>query len=366
MTVEGIVLLVVFIVVLVAFGYILSLLCRLLTKGVPENRFNRWGDRVKSVIVFVAGQARVLEQPAGIGHFLIFWGFIFITIGTIEHMLGMIFPGFGYERIFGYGVSAVLSLLQDIFGILVIGAIIMAAFRRFVLRPERLKIDDPKAGREATLILTMIFFLILLMYGLRGTGILLEPGRLSRQTAPISHYAAGIMKGWGMNLPVANSIFAWCHHLIIFFFLLYIPFSKHIHILGAIPNVFFRNLGPMGTLNRMDFEDESAEKFGISEIQDFTWKQLLDLYACTECGRCQVVCPAYLTEKPLSPYRVIHRLREHMMKERGRLLAGDGEESGGNPIIPDTVSDDAIWACTTCGACMQECPPFIEHVQKIV
>ncbi|UCF05656.1 MAG: 4Fe-4S dicluster domain-containing protein [bacterium] len=366
MAIQGIILLVIFVAVLAAFGYIVRLLYRLLRKGVDEDRFGQWAQRVNSVVVFVGAQARVLAQPAGIGHFLIFWGFIFITLGTIEHILGMIFPGFGFEQIFGTKATGALSWLQDVFGILVIGSIIVALFRRFILKPERLKIDDPKARREATLILGLIFVLILLMYGFRGTAILMDPGEVSRAAAPLSHYAARLMSGWGMNLPIANGIFAWIHHLIIFFFLIYIPFSKHIHILGAIPNVFFRNLGPMGTLSRMDFEDESAEKFGISEIQEFTWKQLLDLYACTECGRCQVACPAYLTEKPLSPFRVIHNLRGHLMDERKRLLSAGGDGDASPQIIPETVTEDELWACTTCGACMQECPPFIEHVQKIV
>jgi len=370
MTAEGIILLVVFLAVLVAFGFIVRLLYRMLRLGRSENRFERWGARVRAVLVFVGGQARVLAQPAGIGHFLIFWGFIFITLGTAEHILGTIIPAFSYERVFGSGIAAAVYWLQDVFGVLVIGAVLVAAFRRFVMRPERLKIDDPKAPVEGGVILGLIFVLIIFMYGLRGTNIILERHAMSSTVTPVSHFAAGLMSGWRVNLETANYIFSWGHHLIIFFFLLYIPFSKHIHILGAIPNVFFKNLGPMGTLSRMDFEDETTEKFGISEIQDYTWKQLMDLYACTECGRCQMACPAHLTEKPLSPYRVIHHLRGHLM-ERGRTLlarpAVSGDDGGnGAGIIPGTVTEDEIWACTTCGACMQECPPFIEHVQKIV
>lgn len=366
MTVEGVILLVIFIAVLIVFGFILRFLLRMLRLGKPENRFDRWGKRLNSVIVFVGGQVKVLAQPAGIGHFLIFWGFIFITLGTIEHILGTIFPGFAYDRIFGHLVAAVLLFLQDIFGILVIGAVIVAAFRRFIVKPERLKIDDPKAGMEGALILSLIFVLVVLMFGFRGTAIILKPDTINGSAAPFSNYVAELLRDRGLNVRVANGIFAWGHHLIIFFFLLYIPFSKHIHLLGAIPNIFFRNLGPMGTLSRMDFEDESAEKFGVSEIQEYTWKQLLDLYACTECGRCQIACPAHLTEKPLSPYRVIHKLRGQLMKRGKTLIAGGSGESDNVSIIPDTVSEDEIWACTTCGACMEECPPFIEHVQKIV
>jgi Fe-S oxidoreductase len=116
----------------------------------------------------------------------------------------------------------------------------------------------------------------------------------------------------------------------------------------------------------MNLEDESAEKFGASELTDLTWKQILDLYACTECGRCQIACPAYVTGKPLSPFRVIHRMRSQLMRDKGKLLGKPGEALRRTPIVPENVAEDEIWACTTCGACMQECPPFIEHVQKIV
>jgi Fe-S oxidoreductase len=366
MTVQAIVLLALLIAVFAAFGFIVRLLYRILRAAKPEGRFSRWGDRVKALAVYVAAQARVMAQPAGLGHFIIFWGFIFITIGTLDHLLGQLIPEFGLEKIIGRNAESGFLFLQDVFGILVIGAIGVAAVRRFIVKPERLKIDDPKAPPQAALILTLIFILIVLMYGVKGTEILRGSEMLTRGNAPISHYTAEMMRGWGMNTALANGIFSWGHNLIIFFFLLYIPFSKHIHILGAIPNVFFKNLGPTGRLSRMNFEDESAEKFGVSELRDFTWKQLLDLYACTECGRCQIACPAHVTEKPLSPFRVIHRLRAQLMRDKGGLRSSGPGVLANTAIIPENVSEDEIWSCTTCGACMQECPPFIEHVQKIV
>ena len=366
MTLQAIVLLVLFIAVFAAFGFIVRLLYRIIRAAKPENRFSRWWDRIKALAVYVAAQARVMAQPAGLGHFIIFWGFIFITIGTLDHMLGQLIPEFGLEKIIGRHAESVFLFLQDVFGILVIGAIAVAAVRRFIIKPERLKIDDPKAPPQAALILTLIFILIVLMYGVKGTEILRGSEMLTRSNAPLSHYAAEMMRGWGVDTALANGIFSWGHNLIIFFFLLYIPFSKHIHILGAIPNVFFKNLGPAGRLSRMNFEDESAEKFGVSELRDFTWKQLLDLYACTECGRCQIACPAHVTEKPLSPFRVIHRLRAQLMRDKGGLRASGAGVLKNTAIIPENVSEDEIWSCTTCGACMQECPPFIEHVQKIV
>ena len=366
MTAGGIVLLVLFVAAFGAFGLILRHLYRILRVARPEDRFGRWADRCRAVVVYVGAQARVLAQPAGLGHFAIFWGFIFITIGTLDHMLSQMFPGFGLHRILGRPLMAGFGWLQDVFGVLVIVALIVAAHRRFVLKPKRLEIDDPRIPAQAGLILGLIAALILLMYGAKGVEILQGSERLTQANAPVSFRAARLMAGWGMNLPVAYGVFSWLHNLIIFFFLLYIPFSKHIHILGAIPNVFFKSLGPPGTLGRMNFEDESAEKFGVSEPRDFTWKQLLDLYACTECGRCQAACPAHQTGKPLSPYRVIHRLRTQLMRDRGGVMASEADVLRSTPIIPENVSEDEIWSCTTCGACVQECPPFIEHVQKFV
>ena len=364
MTAEGIALLVIVLGVLSAFAFVLRLLVRSLKLGKPEDRFNRWGERIWSVIVFVGAQARVLAQLSGLGHFIIFYGFIFISLGTFEHIGGMISPGFSYVSIFGAKIAGMISWVQDVLGLLVLGAIIVSLFRRFVLKPLRLQIDDPKAKKEAVFILCLIFVLILLMFGIKGAGMLMDPPKVDRAYAPVSAVVAGLIDGKA-DPHILERVFAWIHHLIIFFFTIFIPFSKHIHILGAIPNIFFRNLGPMGTLSRMDFEDEAAEKFGNSEVRDFTWKQLLDLYACTECGRCQAACPAYLTEKPLSPFSVIHMMRGHLDNDWQKLIVG-GDAAEATPIIGATVSEDEIWACTTCGACMQECPPFIEHVQKIV
>jgi len=363
MNVQGIVMLILLVAVLAVFFLIVRRLINALRLGrQEENRLDNIGERIKSVLVYVAGQARVLSRTAGLGHFVIFWGFIFITLGTVEHILGMIITDFSYRAVFGSGVAGVISFCQDILAFLVLIAIIVSIFRRFVLKPVRLEMDDPKVKVDATFILALIFILIVLMYGMKGAGIILE--EVDPGYAPISAYAAGFIEGRVSDVETFESVFAWAHHLIIFFFLIYIPFSKHIHILGAIPNVFLRKLGHPGTLRRMDFEDETAEKFGKSTITDFTWKQLLDLYACTECGRCQEACPAYRTDKPLSPFRVIHNLRGHFRNEMNPLLSD--EEHKEKEIVPEVVSEDEMWACTTCGACIQECPPFIEHVQAIV
>ena len=233
MTSSGIALLVLLAAVLAIFGLIVRLLYRILRAGKPENRFGRWGDRIKAVLIYVAGQARVLAKPAGLGHFIIFWGFIFITIGTLDHMLSQIVPGFGLERLVGRSAESGFLLLQDIFGILVIGAIVVSLVRRFALKPARLRIDDPAAPRQAAFILALIFALILFMYGVKGTEILRGSERLTRSNAPVSFSAARAMRGLRLNLPLAGGVFSWGHNLIILFFLLYIPFSKRWGISAA-------------------------------------------------------------------------------------------------------------------------------------
>jgi Fe-S oxidoreductase len=173
-----------------------------------------------------------------------------------------------------------------------------------------------------------------------------------------------------------HALFWWGHTLVILGFLVYIPFSKHLHILGAIPNVFFRRLRPLGELTKMDLEDESVETYGVSKIEEFTWKQLLDLYACTECGRCSENCPANLTGKPLSPKETIHHLKKHLLA-KGELLLDQGEAGAARlaegaaaevkkAMVGEVCLNDEIWSCTTCGNCMEHCPVFIEHIPKYV
>jgi Fe-S oxidoreductase len=151
-------------------------------------------------------------------------------------------------------------------------------------------------------------------------------------------------------------------------FLVYIPFSKHLHILGAIPNVFFRRFRPVGELTKMNLEDENAESFGVGKVEEFTWKQLLDLYACTECGRCSENCPANLTGKPLSPKETIHHLKKHL-EAKGKLMLAAQATPGAElerALIGEVCFHDEIWSCTTCGNCMEHCPVFIEHIDKYV
>jgi Fe-S oxidoreductase len=358
-------------------AYKLYLILRL---GQPEDRFDHIGTRLKGVATFVLGQRRVINEPAGWGHFFIFWGFVIITIGSIETFGVGIYHGFAYWKFLGKGLTSVLYLLQDLFCAAVVVALCVALYRRFVLKPERLRYEDQRAAnQDACIIIGLILLLIVLLFGARAAEYLLAQGEAGRYFPRLAFVSVGFSRLFlGLTeegLQTWYSFFWWGHTVVILGFLIYIPFSKHLHLLGAIPNVFFRRLGSVGELSKMDLEDETAETYGVSRIEEFTWKQLLDLYACTECGRCSDNCPASLTGKPLSPKLTIHHLKEHLQAEGKMLLAqpGAAEAATVNPegelakaLIGDICQHDELWSCTTCGNCIEHCPVFIEHIDKYV
>ncbi len=371
------------------FCYVAYGLVKILLLGTKEDRFDQISERIKAVLIFVFGQRRVIREPSGWGHFIIFWGFLLITVGTIEGFVKGVWPGFTYRTILdplclGW-LYMPLNLAIDLvsFGVLI--ALCIGLFRRYIIKPVRLESDDPQAKIEATIIIALIFVLVVFMFLLRGTEVNIavyeqNPAIDPPIWAPVS-YLVGILLGGPIQTDVQfgqqqvfGAIFWWIHNLIILAFLVYIPFSKHLHLLGAIPNIFFKSFRPKGELTTMDLEDENLETYGISQIQEFTWKQLLDEYACTECGRCQENCPAFLTDKALSPSRMIHHLKLHLKEKGAILVAGKPEEELSEAekaaiekqMIGEVLSEEAIWDCTSCRACQENCPVFIEHIQKIV
>jgi len=377
--------LILLILLIIAVGFFLKSAYRLFTflkSGKKEDRFDRKGDRIKSVLLYVFGQERVLAEPAGLGHFVIFWGFIVLSIGTAETFLTGLWDKLNLEFL-GPGY-VLLMTLQDVFGVLVLVAIAVSLFRRFVLKPERLKIDDPGAKIDALIILGLITVLIVAMFFDRG--ILIARDRANdtllsafSTLAPVSKLMAGLFfKMENSTLTILHKIFWWIHTIVILSFLMYIPFSKHLHLLGSIPNIYFRSLRPKGELAPLNLEDEEKETFGVQKIEELTWKQLLDLYACTECGRCQVNCPAYMTGKPLSPYKLIHDMKGHFLKKsyakdkngkKGDTPEGEEKdlpEILTKKLVGEVISEETLWSCTTCMACQEACPVFIEHIHKVI
>ena len=358
----------------IAFGLFAQrfyFLFRLMCLGKQENRFDRIGERIKTMLVEVVPQWCTLKTVtrkdlAGIGHALLFWCFSLFFISYI------IFIGLAG----GLGLSPVIEhtpfetiyfSILDIAAVLVTVTLIVAAVRRYVIRPQRL---EPTA--EAGIILMMVFFLMMLH--VFGVGFDHAARGVHTSWPPLGATLAGFLSRTGLpqgTLEAAYRGVWWLHYLVILSFMVYIPRSKHLHILASLANAFFKSLGPKVVLEPIPLEE--TETFGVSKIQDFTWKDLLDFYACAVCGRCHVNCPAQLSGKSLSPREVIHNLKEHLLEVGPGLLAGKTEASSesqaktqAKTMIGDVVTEEEIWACTTCGACQEVCPVNIEHIRKII
>ncbi|HEV8438497.1 MAG TPA: (Fe-S)-binding protein [Methylomirabilota bacterium] len=342
---------------LVLFAFRVNYLIRLMLKGKPAVRWDHIPARLGKVIVFVVGQARLIGGDfwPGLMHATIFWGFIVLTLGTFEF--------------FGKGVTESFSLpylsntppyliFEDLFSVAVIAAVAYAVFRRLVTKPHRLTLSP-----EALLILGLIF-------GLMATDLITDASRILLAPGPTDHWqfaGAGLAVLLG-RLPrgaVAAAFHAswWAHAVILLGFLVWLPYSKHLHVLAAPFNVFFAPQTPKGRFQTVDLEN--AETFGVGTIEEFTWKDLFDLYNCTECGRCTSRCPANMAGKELDPKLLILNLREHLVENGGRHPAQAGAD-GGHAMVGGVIHDNVLWACTMCRWCVDACPVFIEHVPKIV
>ncbi len=371
----------VLIATLAFFTWTVRRLIAIIKLGKPDARSDNMGRRRMAILTHFFGQRSVLKEPAGIGHFFIFWGFIILSLGTLETFIRGFAGEFRYDMILGAPLTRLYGALLDLFGMAVLVAIGFALFRRFVQKPRRLESKDSSGAKDAALILSWITALVGLMFLSRAVEARLfyvEGGTdwiPSMKWAVVSQWVEEIFRSRGeFGLKVLTSFFWWAHTLLILGFLAYIPYSKHLHILMAAPNMMFRRLPgePKAKLANIDFTDAEATKFGKDEMADLSWKQILDHMACTECGRCQVACPAYASGKPLSPKGMVHDVKEHLIAKGNALIKGGGElgegapELAGKALVGEIFDIDAIWSCTTCGACENACPVFIEHIQEVV
>ena len=332
-------------------------LIKLLKLGKPENRFDHLGKRLRYALGQVLTERCTLKNVskgdyAGIGHLLLFYGFSLFLISYIFHIAEGIYEKLS-PAIFGVVFNNLFFLFLDIAGLIVIAVIIWAAIRRYIIRPNRL---EPTL--EAGIILIVVFSLMLLNY-------ITEGFRLLAETRPFADWSfvgiifSHLFEGLGLkeNSHIFFWIFWWLHIMVVFGFSIYVLYSKHLHILASFFNLFFRPMEPRGSLQSIQ-DLEKGEGLGVSKIADFSWKQLLDLYACTECGRCTANCPASISGKPLKPRDIIHNLKVHLLASGNDLLS---------PLLAgQVVTEDELWACTTCHACIEVCPVDIEHVERIV
>jgi Fe-S oxidoreductase/nitrate reductase gamma subunit len=351
---------------------------RLWRIGQPDSRFDRLPERLKLFLLHGIAQIRGLkEYYPGIAHLFIFWGIVILLIGA-----GI--DAFDYYILHPLGISPfqignfylIFSLILEFVGVIFVLGLALFLIRRYLLRPDRL--DNQWDDAYVPLMLLAILL----------TGFVVEGIRLSVELQEVdynywySYSTIGYLlvkpfKAMGLTGEAGKAwhFGIWTFHTIVALaFIASIPYTKLLHIITSPVNVFFKSLRPKGTLTPiLDFE--GAESFGVSRIEQFTWKQLFDLDACTRCGRCQDNCPAYLSEKPLSPKKLIQDLKGELLKRGKEILSSPPEgDAGGqaNPgeaeqaIIGKAVTEDELWACTTCRACQEQCPIFVEHIDKTI
>jgi len=257
------------------------------------------------------------------------------------------------------GLHLALAFVFDMASLLALVCVVIALVRRLMFAPAYI---DARS-RDAFVILGMIAGLMLAYFGMYGCEIARDPSYRAAAAMPVSGLFASTVCA---RMPHGfASVFWWLHAVILLAFLNYLPYSKHMHVLTAIPNCFFRSLEKINAQPREEFK--KGNTYGAGRVDEFTWKALFDSYACTECGRCTDVCPAASTQKPLDPKKVIHDIKINLLKNGPGLLK---KREAGQPLIgadgEGSVPEDALWACTTCGACMEVCPVFIEHVPRMV
>ncbi|MEN8702042.1 (Fe-S)-binding protein [Bacillus infantis] len=345
-------------------------------------------ERLGKIWVNVFGQKKLLkDKKSGAIHVMFFYGFILVQFGAIDFIikgikpgahlpLGPLYPGF--------------TFFQEIVTLMILVAVLWAFHRRYVEKLVRLK-RNFKAG------LVLIFIGGLMLSVLLGNGMsMIWHGHEGTWTEPVASLIAGAFSGIGETASIVIFYISWWIHLLFLLaFLVYVPQSKHAHLIAGPANVYFDRTENAGKLKKIDFEDESQESFGVGKIEDFNQLQMIDFYACVECGRCTNMCPATGTGKMLSPMDLILKLRDHLTNHgaavtsrqpwvptfafsntKGNQLAlaaaGKGAEeaaaglSYSPSLIGDVITEEEIWACTTCRNCEDQCPVMNEHVDKII
>jgi Fe-S oxidoreductase len=359
-----------------------------LTKPYPVKD---WGKRFIVMMEVAFGQTKIFRRPVlGLMHALVWWGFIVIVIGSVE----MIIDGLvGTERVLAVlgPVYDIIFGLGDIFAFIILIMIFAFLFRRLFMQVKRFSGVEMKhkSHLDANIALSLIGLLMVSLLGMNTFYVSYSNsiGHAIEGVYPVSEYFAGLLGA----LPESQAhlwheVNWWGHILLIFIFANVLPYSKHFHVFMSVPNVFLSRLEPLGYLPNMPeitdevklmmdpnaaFADPPPEeegqvsRFGVLDVEDVTWKNYMDSLACTECGRCTAVCPANITGKLLSPRKVFMDLRARM-KEKGPGLLKDKSFSDEKSLIRSYISEEELWACTTCNACAQECPININHPSLIV
>ncbi len=319
---------------------------RPLASAPADPRWDRPMERFTGLVTDVGLHRRLLNNRySGCLHAMIFVSFFVLLTAIIQSFGAGLFPGFTLAPI---GGDSWIALLQDLFGLVMLGGLGLAVFQRYLRKPARFQGSN---RRDASVVYLLILAIVLFMLLEFACGIA-AGGDASASWRPVSSLLAPGLQGLGLEGVAATQWkegFYWLHVAAILAFLIYIPGSKHRHMVTVFPNLFFRSLQPKGVLPA-----PRSEPPGLNRLADFSWKHQLDLLSCTECGRCQAACPAHAAGQPLSPKLLIMDLRDAMAEPEGEDLLGS------------VIAEETLWSCTTCRACMEVCPLHIEHVPKIV
>ncbi len=355
---------------------------RLTKPAFPVQDFRK---RVILTLKVAIGQSKIFRWPfVGLLHALVFWGFMVITIGSLE----MVIDGLaGKERVLGFlgPIYDIIIGSGDIFAAIVMISIMVFLVRRIFFDVNRFKGKEIKeiSKIDANIALTMILLLMVSLLGMNIGYVAEHDGNL-KGVYPVSQLLAEVITS-GLS-PKGMHVFHeanwWAHILLIFIFANILPYSKHFHVFTSVPNVFLSRLKPLGYLPNMknvmnevklmlNPEAASADapvisRFGVKDAEDVSWKNYFDSLACTECGRCTAVCPANITGKKLSPRKIFIDLRARMKEKGPGIIKNGNEYNDSKSLIRDYITEEELWACTTCNACAQECPININHPTLIV
>lgn len=346
----------------------------LLRAGEPDYRLDRPWTRLRNLLVIGFLQKRLLyEKGAGWMHAAIFAGFLVAGLRTLT-LIGRGFDADFHLPLLGGPLGLFVAFLKDTFAVIVLLAVLYALWRRLVIRPARLHLTG-----EAVLILLWIAALMATDLLGDAAAFRIDPAHPERGAAWAGSLLSGLFAGAGPHDAAGwSGAMYWAHVILVLCFLNVLPFGKHFHVLTALPAVFLSRLTPTSVLQKMEFE--GREVFGVGRLEDFSWRRFLDMYTCTECGRCNEMCPTHVTGKPLSPRELIVHERDQAYAMAGHLAAVGKLKAQGRTaqaaaladahpreaLIGQVNQEDAIWACTTCGWCVSSCPVMIDHIPNII
>lgn len=363
----------------VLFFWSLRRVLRIIFSGKATHLESAQKQRLITALLEVFFHRKLLRQKsAGLLHFIIFWGFLVLSLGTLDWFIYGLTGTIRFSHLFPFPIASAYLLSQDLFNGLVLIAVLYAYWRRIVIKPARMADNSASSRRDAYLILGLIAGLV--VSSLLTHAILIQNGDEADfiLSQPLASLFGSLIWGEATVSQGTYWFWWWAHLAIILVFLNYLPYSKHFHVMAAFPNVLLSKVEPRGRLSTPNLEDETVTSFGAEKIEDLKWKSILDSFACTECGRCNEFCPTATTQKELRPKTLMISLRaaaSHRQPLVAQVQAGnlaldqlnDSDKAlFEQTLVPQVFSDQFVWDCTTCGACVEACPVMIDHVDTIV